>query len=359
MESFCEGCGKQIVSKLQCPQCVKLGLDQSIFCNQDCFKKNWSKHKKKHDNTNTDININTNPWPNFNNEYTGSLRPYYPLSPMRFVPEHISLPDYARTGIPISERALYGNTSITVLSKTDIEKMKTVCKMAREVLDLAASHLRIGITTDEIDEIVHNAIIERGAYPSPLNYYKFPKSVCTSVNEVICHGIPDHRPLQNGDIINLDVTLFYDGFHGDLNETYTIGEVDQAGIKLISSAKECLEEAIKICKPGVRYREIGNIVEKIAQKNGHSIVKTYGGHGIHRLFHCAPSIPHYAKNKAIGIMRPGHVFTIEPMINEGAWQDKIWPDEWTVVTTDGKRSAQFEHTLLITETGVEVLTMKK
>lgn len=347
---ICEGCKGPITKKLSCPHCLKLNLS-SYFCSQECFKLNWSNHKTKHITATI-----TNPWPEFN-KYTGKLRPHYPLTPKKNVPNNILLPDYAISGIPYGEKKMFGNTQITVATHDDIQKIRTVCKMARRVLNIAASHLKPGITTDEIDNIVHNETISLGAYPSPLNYYGFPKSVCTSVNEVICHGIPDRRPLEDGDIINLDVTLYYDGFHGDLNETYTIGNVDIDGIKLINSAKQCLEDAINICKPGVRYREIGNVIEKIAKKNGHSVVRSYCGHGIGKLFHCAPNIPHYADNRAIGIMRPGHIFTIEPMINEGTWQDEHWPDNWTAVTKDGKRSAQFEHTLLITDDGVEILTL--
>lgn len=328
-EIKCEGCEKNVINKLACPKCYELNLEPSYFCDQICFKTNWLKHKTKH-----------------------------VYSPKRFVPNNISLPDYAINGIPISEEKVKNNSTITVLSESEIEKMRTVCKMARQVLDTASSYIQPGITTDEIDKIVHETTINMGAYPSPLNYYGFPKSVCTSVNEVICHGIPNNRKLRQGDIINIDVTLYYDGFHGDLNETYCVGEVDDNGKRLIESAKQCLEQAIAICKPGVRYREIGNVIQKIADKNGHTIVKSYGGHGIHKLFHCAPQIPHYANNKAIGIMRPGHVFTIEPMINEGDYKDKLLSDKWSVVTLDGKRSAQFEHTLLITESGVEVLTKK-
>jgi len=235
-----------------------------------------------------------------------------------------------------------------------------IFQLAREVLDIAASHIRPGITTDEIDAVVHQACIERNAYPSPLNYRHFPKSVCTSINEVICHGIPDHRKLQEGDIINIDVTLYHDGFHGDLNETYPVGRIDEDSERLIRTARKCLDESIKICKPGVLIRDIGKVIEPIARANGCSSVRTYTGHGINDLFHCTPNVPHYAKNKAVGTMKPGMCFTIEPMINLGGnWDEVHWPDNWTATTVDGKRSAQFEETLLITEAGVEVLTAGK
>lgn len=234
--------------------------------------------------------------------------------------------------------------------------MRKVGRLAREVLDVAAKAAKPGVTTDEIDRIVHEACIERGAYPSPLNYRGFPKSCCTSVNEVICHGIPDSRPLEDGDILNIDITLYHGGFHGDVNETFLIGNVDPKSKKLVQVTKEALDKAIAIVKPGTMYRDVGQVISKYVNLHGFSVVRTYCGHGLGELFHTTPSIPHYAKNKAVGVMKPGHTFTIEPMINEGGWQDVHWPDDWTAVTKDGSRSAQFEHTLLVTETGCEVLT---
>jgi methionyl aminopeptidase len=295
-----------------------------------------------------------NPFINYN--FTGSIKPMYPLSPKRKVPDHIRKPDYVEDGTPVSERQRVGQPP-RILGKEEQEKMRTVFRLAREVLDVAAAAIRPGITTDSIDEIVHNATIERNAYPSPLNYRNFPKSVCTSVNEVICHGIPDQRKLQEGDIINIDVSIYYEGYHGDLNETYPVGRIDDDSKKLIRTTRECLDEAIKICKPGALFRDIGKIIEPIARSNGCATVRTYTGHGINDLFHCSPNIPHYAKNKAVGTMKAGMLFTIEPMINLGHnWSEIHWPDNWTATTVDGKRSAQFEETLLITETGVEVLT---
>ena len=218
--------------------------------------------------------------------------------------------------------------------------------------------MKPGTTCDEIDRAVHDACLERDSYPSPLNYYHFPKSCCTSVNEVICHGIPDTRPLEDGDICNLDITLYHNGFHGDLNETYFVGEVAKEHQDLVRVSKECLDLAIDMVKPGCLYRNLGNTIQKHATANGFSVVRSYCGHGIHSLFHTAPNVPHYAKNKAVGIMQPGHCFTIEPMINAGRWEDETWPDSWTSVTRDGKRSAQFEHTLLVTETGCDILTAR-
>ncbi|KAI9490924.1 peptidase M24, structural domain-containing protein [Zychaea mexicana] len=344
------GCGQP--AKLQCPTCIKLKIEGSFFCSQDCFKKNWGSHKAVHK-----AKIESephNPFPNY--KFTGPLRPVYPLSPKREVPGEIAKPDYAVTGIPVSEQNVRASSTIKCLNEKEIEGMRKVCKIAREVLDIGAAAIRPGITTDEIDRIVHEATIERGAYPSPLNYYNFPKSVCTSVNEVICHGIPDKRPLQDGDIVNIDVTCYLGGFHGDLNESYLVGNVDEKGQKLVKVARECLQKAIDAVKPGMKYRDFGKIIETHATANGLSVVRTFCGHGINQLFHCAPNVPHYANNKAIGVCKPGHVFTIEPMINEGTWKDVLWDDQWTATTADGKRSAQFEHTLLVTEDGVEILT---
>jgi len=353
-------------SKLECPTCSKLGIKGSFFCGQECFKAGWKTHKAVHDlatrqpllegpNINKDGTFN--PFGTF--KFTGDLRPKYPLSPIRSVPSHIRRPDYAEDGNPVSE-ARRGSMLARVLSPEEQEKMRTACRLAREVLDIAASHVKPGVTTDVIDEAVHNATVERNAYPSTLNYRGFPKSVCTSVNEVICHGIPDQRKLVEGDIVNIDVSLYYDGFHGDLNETYPVGRVDEDSIKLMRAARSSLDAAIATCKPGALFRDLGKTIEPIARSAGCTVVRTYCGHGINDLFHCAPNVPHYAKNKAIGTMKAGMTFTIEPMVNLGTNWDLIhWPDNWTATTVDGKRSAQFEETLLITETGVEVLTAGK
>ncbi|KAL4138835.1 Methionine aminopeptidase 1 [Phytophthora ramorum] len=200
--------------------------------------------------------------------------------------------------------------------------------------------------------------MDRGCYPSPLNYYHFPKSVCISVNEVICHGIPDSRPIEDGDIVNLDVTVFKNGYHGDLNETFLVGNVDEEGVHLVKTTFESLAAAAKVIRPGTMFRELGKHISGVANREGFSVVKSYCGHGVGTHMHAVPDIPHYAKNKAVGIMKPGMIFTIEPMINVGTWRDKTWPDQWTSVTKDGLRSAQFEHTFLVTETGYEILTAR-
>ncbi|XP_062902965.1 methionine aminopeptidase 1 isoform X1 [Mobula hypostoma] len=362
-----DGCDRE--ARLQCPTCIKLGIQGSFFCSQECFKGSWSTHKLLHKKAKNEKSkeessksekgeINTDPWPGY--RYTGKLRPHYPLTPMRSVPSYIQGPDYADhpLGVSESEQSLKGTSQIKILPPEDIEAMRVVCRLAREVLDVASMMVRPGVTTEEIDRAVHMACLARNCYPSPLNYYNFPKSCCTSVNEVICHGIPDARQLQDGDIVNIDITVYCNGFHGDLNETFFVGDVDEGSKKLVQTTYECLMQAIDAVKPGVRYRELGNIIQKHAHASGFSVVRSYCGHGIHRLFHTAPNVPHYAKNKAVGVMKPGHVFTIEPMICDGAWHDETWPDSWTAVTKDGKRSAQFEHTLLVTETGCEILTRR-
>jgi methionyl aminopeptidase len=199
------------------------------------------------------------------------------------------------------------------------------------------------------------------AYPSPLNYCHFPKSFCSSVNEIICHGIPDKRPLQDGDIVNLDISLYHGGFHGDLNETYYVGDkakADPETVRVVETARECLQKSIDTVKPGTLFRSFGDVISAHAESRNCSVVRAYVGHGINQLFHGAPNIPHYKNNKAVGACKEGMCFTIEPMINLGTHKDKTWPDDWTSATVDGKRSAQFEHTLLVTKDGVEVLTAR-
>lgn len=249
----------------------------------------------------------------------------------------------------------------SAIPEADIPALRESCILGRKALDLAASMMKPGVTGEEVDDALHEFIVSNGAYPSPLNYRQFPKSVCVSVNEVVCHGIPDARPFEEGDIVNVDVTVYHKGYHADLNETYYIGDVSNVDAdtrRLVQGAYDCLVEAIKICKPGTMYREVGNVISKVAAERGLSVVRTYCGHGVGKLFHCAPNVPHYEKNKAVGKMKAGHVFTIEPMINAGNWQDSTWPDNWTAVTVDGKRSAQFEHTLIVTDKGVEILTAR-
>ncbi|XP_046741685.1 methionine aminopeptidase 1 [Diprion similis] len=358
---MCETPGCKAVASLQCPTCLKIGIQGSYFCSQDCFKGSWKTHKVIHQlakgENGSKSSGDYNPWPSYH--FTGKLRPYR-REPRREVPERIGRPDYAThpTGVPLSEQAVRSSAQIKVLDDEEIEGMRVACKLGREVLDEAARVCDVGVTTAEIDRIVHEACIERDCYPSPMNYYEFPASCCTSVNEVICHGIPDTRPLEDGDICNVDVTVYHNGFHGDLNETFLVGNVKPEIKKLVEVTYECLSKAIDIVKPGEKYREIGNVIQKHAQAHGLSVVRSYCGHGIHRLFHTAPNVPHYAKNKAVGVMKAGHCFTIEPMISQGSWKDEMWPDNWTAVTTNGLWSAQFEQTLLVTDTGCDILTKR-
>jgi len=344
-------CGKP--ASLQCPKCIQLKLEPSKFCTQECFKGFWNIHKLCHDAPQGD----GLPPAYKGFKFTGPLRPAR-LSPWRTVPAHIAKPDYAETGIPESEIKEKRSHTIIINSPAEIEGIRAACKIGREVLDIAGAAVKAGMTTDELDSIVHEATIARDAYPSPLNYNGFKKSCCTSVNEIVCHGIPDSRPLQNGDIVNVDISVYYKGFHGDLNETFLIGEVDETAKRLVQTTYESLNKAIEIVKPGTLYRDVGEVISRHVHKQGFSVIRTYVGHGVGKLFHCAPNVPHYAKNKAVGSMKPGHVFTIEPMINEGTYHSLLWPDNWTCSTEDGKRSAQFEHTLLVTETGCEVLTQR-
>lgn len=353
---ICSGlnCGKETIPKLNCPVCLKNGV-QSYFCSQGCFASNWKQHKSVHPKENGKT---YDPFPE--SIYTGTLRAAYPLSPRRPVKDTVVLPDYARNGIPQSELTTRSR-QVTVLDKQGIEAMRKVCKIGRLVLDAAAAAVKPGTTTDEIDAIVHEETMKYNAYPSPLNYYNFPRSFCSSVNEVICHGIPDQRPLEDGDIVNLDISVYLDGYHADLNETYYVGDKaknDPDTVRLVETTRESLDLSIATVKPGVLFRSFGDIIEKHATANKCSVVRTYSGHGVNQLFHCAPTIPHYAHNKIPGMAKAGICFTIEPMLNLGKHQDSTWPDKWTSVTRDGKKSAQFEHTLLVTEDGVEVLTAR-
>ena len=347
----CNNPGCNQPAKLRCPNCIKLNIrSESYFCGKECFQSYWPEHKKIHDEC--------EPLEDYFS-YTGPLRKYN-ITQKRTVPAYIQKPDYADhpQGISFCEELFNKDNNIPVYTENDIEEIRTSCKLGRLVLDTAHKAVAVGVTTDELDQIVHETCIENDCYPSPLNYYNFPKSVCTSVNEVICHGIPDRRPLKNGDIVNLDITVYHHGYHGDLNETYLVGTVDKKAKHLVKSTYNAMMKGIEICKPGVKFSQIGDVINDYIDQENYSVVRSYTGHGIGKLFHTNPSIYHYRKNKAIGIMKPGNIFTIEPMINEGSYKDVTWPDNWTAVTADGKRSAQFEHTILVTEDGYEILTAR-
>ena len=272
------------------------------------------------------------------------------ISPMRLVPDTIPRPSYADTGI------VDNWDEPLVKSPEVIERMRHSGKIAAEVLRLAGEFLEPGKTTDEVDAYVHNLFIERGAYPSTLNYHGYPKSLCSSANEVICHGIPDSRVMLDGDIMNLDVTGFVGGVHGDTNATFCVGEVDETSRDLIRVTEECTWLGIEAVKPGRPVSDIGRAIENHAKKHRYGVVKAFIGHGIGEQFHTDIQILHYYDSRSTLEMRPGMTFTIEPMITLGDWRHRMWGDGWTAVTADWQRTAQFEHTLLVTDDGVEVLT---
>ncbi len=281
--------------------------------------------------------------------HTNPIRPGN-LSPTRTVPESIPRPDYALTGTP--------QRSDPPLIKTpeEIERMRRACVAAREVLEVVGRAVAVGVTTDELDAICHQAYIDRGGYPSTLNYRGYKKSLCTSINEVICHGIPDDRPLEDGDIVNCDVTIFLDGMHGDTSAMFVAGNADEESLRLIRITRECLEAGIAAVRPGGMVRDIGQAIHRHAQANNLGVVRAFVGHGIGPVFHMSPSVPHYFDSSATELLQPGMTFTIEPMITLGDWHHKEWKDGWTAVTRDHSRTAQYEHTVLVTETGVEILT---
>lgn len=271
------------------------------------------------------------------------------LSPERPVPAHIPRPPYAPGAGALVPSFPPGELA---------ERMRAAGHAAREVLLEVAPAVVPGVTTDELDAIVHEACIARGGYPSPLNYRGYPKSLCTSVNEVICHGIPDDRALLEGDIVNCDVTIYLDGVHGDHSETFLVGECDPEAARLVQVTRECLWHGIAAVHPGGRVHEIGRAIQDHAEAAGFGVVRMFVGHGVGREFHTAPTVPHYYDPHADGILEPGVTFTIEPMITAGSYQvGRIWPDGWTAVTADLSLTAQFEHTLMVTASGVEVLTL--
>lgn len=219
-----------------------------------------------------------------------------------------------------------------------------------------ARFIEPGITTNELDATAHEYLCDHGAYPSPLGYRKFPKSICTSKNEVICHGIPDDLPLTDGDIVNLDVTAYLDGVHGDTSATFPVGVVDESSQLLMDRTQEALRRGIAVVAPGRELNAIGRVIEAYANRFGYGVVRDFTGHGIGRDFHTGLVVPHYDDPDLDVIMKPGMVFTIEPMLTAGSIDYDVWPDGWTVVTRDGGRSAQFEHTVVVTDSGVDVLS---
>ncbi|PBC31131.1 methionine aminopeptidase 1D, mitochondrial isoform X2 [Apis cerana] len=288
----------------------------------------------------------------FINNSFGSYEVIVPweISEVREVPSYIPKPSYSQTLIPRD-----GPKKPEIKDKNQIQSMKDSCNFAKKILTYIKQYIKPGITTDELDAIVHEMIISNGAYPSPLNYKGFPKSICTSINNVACHGIPDKRPLVKGDILNIDVTVYLHGYHGDCSKMFEVEECDDEAKRLINITELCLKNAIDICKPNENFSSIGNIIEETANKNGYSIIPVFAGHGIGTYFHGPPDIFHFANNFD-GKMLPGMTFTIEPVLSQGSEEIKILEDGWTAVTVDNARTAQCEHTVLVTDTGCNVLT---
>jgi methionyl aminopeptidase len=274
------------------------------------------------------------------------------LTPTRAVPQSIIRPDYAESGYPIA-------TAPKDLRKDEatLERMRLAGSAARTVLRAVAAEVRPGITTDYLDQVCHEACLDLGGYPSPLNYNGYPKSLCTSVNEVICHGIPDSRKLENGDIINCDVTIFINGVHGDHSETFMVGEVDEASKKLIKVTREAMYLGIGAVESGGPVNAIGRAIQQHAEAAGYGVVREFIGHGVGEIFHHQPNIPHYYEPSATFEFQAGMTFTIEPMITLGSYKAQMWDDGWTATTIDLSRTAQFEHTILVHEHGVELLTV--
>jgi len=282
---------------------------------------------------------------------TGFLTPGK-LSTLRKVPQSIPRPEYV--GKPLPAEWTGGH----VKTAEQIELIRAAGKIAARAIALVGESARVGMTTDELDQIAHDYIISQGAYPSTLGYRGFPKSCCTSLNEVICHGIPDDTALVDGDILNVDITAYKDGFHGDSNRTFLIGNVNTEVAELVANTEIALERAIKAVMPGRPVNVIGRTIESYAKRFGYGVVRDFTGHGIGEAFHSGLVIPHYdAAPNYSNIMEVGMVFTIEPMLTLGTHLWDLWPDGWTVTTKDKKYTAQFEHTLVVTETGAEILTL--
>ncbi len=249
--------------------------------------------------------------------------------------------------------------TVTIKSADQIEKMRTAGKLAADVLDMIAPHVVAGITTDELDKICHDYIVDvQEAIPAPLNYHGFPKSICTSVNHQVCHGIPSDKKLKKGDIINIDITVIKDGFHGDTSKMFLIGKPNVATQRLCDTAQTALYIGINMVKPGVKLGNIGHAIQNYSEAQHYSVVREYCGHGIGEQFHEEPQVLHYGKADTGITLKEGMCFTIEPMINQGKRHIKVLPDKWTVITKDHKLTAQWEHTLLVTADGVDILTLR-
>ena len=274
-----------------------------------------------------------------------------PVSPVRSVPGSIPRPEYVGHAGP----ARYEGPDVQ--TPETIERMRVASRIAAQAREAAAAAIAPGVTTDTLDAVAHEFMLDHGAYPSTLGYRGFPKSCCTSVNEVVCHGIPDARPLEDGDLVKIDVTAYKDGVHGDNCATYFCGDVDEESRLLTERTHEALTRAIKAVRPGRQVNVLGRVIESYARRFGYGVVREYTGHGVHTAFHSGLVIPHYDEPRYDTVIEPGMTFTIEPMITLGSSDSYMWDDDWTVLTVDGSRCAQFEHTLVVTDTGAEILTL--
>ena len=270
---------------------------------------------------------------------------------MRDVPASIERPEYV--GKPAPEPYEGSN----VQDADTIERMRKASLLAAQTLDAVEAAIAPGVTTDELDRVGHEFMVEHGAYPSTLGYRGFPKSLCTSVNEVICHGIPDARPLEDGDIVNVDVTAYIGRVHGDTNKTYLVGDVDEESRLIVERTHEAMMRGIRAAKPGRRISVIGRVIESYAKRFGYGVVRDFTGHGVGPAFHTGLIIPHYDDERFDTVIEPGMTFTIEPMLTIGTHEWDMWDDDWTVTTKDKSRTAQFEHSLVVTESGPEILTL--
>jgi methionyl aminopeptidase len=272
------------------------------------------------------------------------------ISPRRAVPASIPRPEYVDKPAPTP----YSGPEVK--DADTIERMRRAGRLAAQARDLVGAHVAPGVTTDELDRIGHEFLCDHGAYPSTLGYRGFPKSLCSSVNEVICHGIPDSTVVEDGDIVNIDITAFINGVHGDTNATFLAGDVDEETRLLVERTHEAMMRGINAVKPGRRLNVIGRVIESYAKRFGYGVVRDFTGHGIGTSFHSGLIVPHYDTPLYDDEIQVGMTFTIEPMLNLGTHEWVMWDDGWTVATRDGRRSAQFEHTLLVTPTGAEILT---
>ncbi len=272
------------------------------------------------------------------------------VSPWRDVPASIARPEYVGRKQP--KRA-----DRDVQTPETIEKMRLAGRLAAQATVLAGEYAKPGVTTDEIDRVVHEFLCDHGAYPSTLGYRGFPKSCCTSLNEVICHGIPDSTVIEDGDILNVDVTAYLNGVHGDTNQTFCVGDVSEEARLLVDRTREATMRGIRAVAPGRPLNAVGRVIEAYAKRFGYGVVRDFGGHGIGETFHSGLFVPHYDQPNLNVVMEPGMTFTVEPMITLGTHQHEMWRDGWTVVTKDRKWTAQFEHTVAVTDTGYEILTL--